>query len=552
MGKIRAFVFFCLLTILVTWPLILHLNNRIIDSHDGLLITWYLNWDLHAISGGLTNPGNFYNANIFFPFKNTLAFSDFMLPQALLAAPFVWLSSEPLVAYNLNFLLGFALTAFATYLLVEHLTRASKVSLLAGTLFAFSTIHLSYMAHIQLFNFYPVIFALLFLFQKRYKLFILFFLISSLTTALFLYFLLASIAIYLLPIVYETFRPKAGDGKKKFTGPAAATAIGAILSALFLLPYFLVSRQFSYVRPINDAIHFSLQFPDLANIGAASRLHSFLTPVNSTPAYFGAVFLILLLVMLVELHQHPKTVPPKEVFKNVDFWLIVAGISLILALGPALHVFRNTVHIGPLPAIPLPYAIFYYLVPGFSGFRTPSRWIILTAFALCIAIALHFQKRINGKTAAALIFLIILEINVPLSFSQVPSLKEFPPEQVWLKNNYVEAPIIQFPIYNWDDPSTSSGQANTRGFGLETLREYYSTTHWHPMYNGYSGFSPVSWEANVKWLQKNFPSEGSIKSLSQLGIKLVIAPHNWQDRIRPLSAVELIKEFPDNDIYLLP
>jgi hypothetical protein len=72
---------YCVLAVLITWPLIINLTRFIIDSGDGLLITWYLNWSI-------AHPFDL-NANIFYPIKNTLVFSDLMLPQAFLAAPFV-------------------------------------------------------------------------------------------------------------------------------------------------------------------------------------------------------------------------------------------------------------------------------------------------------------------------------------------------------------------------------------------------------------------------------------------------------------------------------
>ncbi len=520
-----------LLTLVVTWPLILHLNSAIIDSHDGLLIAWYLNWDIH----GLSDITHFFNANIFYPYHNTLAFSDFMLPQALLVAPIVRVFGEPLLAYNLNFLLGFMLTGFSLYLLAAFITHDEKASILTAILFTFSTSHLSYMAHLQVFNFWPVILTVYFLPKKQYRLYVLFFVIATLTTALFLYFLLTILAAYLF-FLYQHNKLQI-ELKAIFV----STTIAGLIVLPFLLPYFWVSHQFGYSRPITDAIHFSLQFPDLANIGLASRLSTILPPApDATPAYFGSVFLILLMVMFISIHRS-KIVQPKEIWRNKSFWLCIAAVSFILALGPALHIVRNTIHIGPLKGMPLPYFVFYYLVPGFAGFRTPSRWIILTAFSLAMAIAIHFSKKINLALLVLLSLLILLEVAFPFSYYTVPPVKDFPPEQVWLSKNYSGAAIIQFPIYNWSDS----------GFGQETLREYYSTIHWHPMVNGYSGFSPQEWEDKVFYLQKNFPSPESINYLKTLKIELVLTPASWQERITNFSQLQLVATFPETNIYSL-
>ena len=504
---VLVLLFFLTAAFIITWPLITNLNSLIIDRVDGLLITWFLNWDIHVILLGVKDWVDFYNANIFYPYKLTLAFSETMLPQALIGLPFVLLLKEPLLAYNISLILGLALTGFASYSLTKFLTKREAVSFFSGILFSFSTIHLNYMAHLQLFNFWPVVFAILFLLQNRRLLFIFFFALACLTTALNFYFLLTIIITYLFV------------AKKRLM--VIKSALGAIIvSVPFLLPYFFVSRQWHYARPISDAINFSLQFPDLANVSVMSRLSNFVFHQPGTPAYFGAVFLVLIFLML------RKT--------KLNFWLIAAAASFILALGPALHVFRNTIHIGPLPFIPLPYTVLYYLLPGFSGFRTPSRWIILTAFSLCVAISIYFAKKITWRWAIILSALVILEVNFPFKYFRVPARADFPPEQIWLKDNYIGAPIIQFPIYGWFDGDK---------IGVETLREYYSTVHWHPMFNGYSGYSPTEWEEKVKWLQKNFPSTETIKYLADLRIKLVLAPSSWQI---PLKSVA---DFPNTKIY---
>ncbi|MCL4397574.1 hypothetical protein M1403_00945 [Patescibacteria group bacterium] len=499
---------FSLLTIWVTWPLILHMNINIIDRIDGLLITWILNWNVRSFS---------YNTNIFYPYINTLAFSDLLFPEALIALPFVKIFGEPLLAYNINFLLGFALTGFSLYLLLDYLTKNKPVAFLIGVLFSFSIIHLNYMPHLQLFNFWPVVLATLFMLQKRYRLFILMFLAAALTTVMFFYFLLA------IGVIWGIWGISGFKDKLRLAG---FLLLAILITAPFLLPYYLVSRQFHYQRPITDAINFSFQVPDLLNIGTVSRLSQYIgIKDNLTPGYLGGVFMLLTVAAMIGVRKMWKQ-------KYTKTFVILAASSFILALGPGLHVFRNTIHVGPIPAIPLPYLVFYYLVPGFAGIRTPSRWIILMAFAFAMVIGL-WVGRLKEKTKWAVCVLgtigILLEISWPLKYVQVPSVKNFPPEQSWLKDNFPGAPIVQFPIYGWWDQP---------GVETETLREYYSTIHWHPMYNGYSGFSPKEWEESVKWLQKDFPSAETISFLKGKGIKLVVAPNSWKIGLKKVAGFD--------------
>lgn len=494
MFRLLVLIFYTLLAVIVTFPLILNLDRFVFDRFDWVLINWIINWGIHSLS----TIGNIFDANIFFPFQNTFAYSDFHIASVLTSLPFVLLFKEPLIASNINFLLGFIITAFSIFLLVELLTKDKKMALLAGALFSFGTIHLNYSHHLQLFGFWPFIFTIYFYFKEKWIPFIFLFVLSVATMPLFFFFFLA----------FFLFVPKKN---------VKVLITVFLTSTLVFIPYFLVSKEFNYVRPITDAINFSL------------KIHDFFKPnENSRLSLYTGIATIILLVLLVL----------KKV--KINRYLVLALVCLVLAFGPAFHIFEDTVHVGPLPGIPMPYTIFYYLLPGFSGFRTPSRWILLAFFAFTIGLSIALKNKLSKNIVALLVVLIVLEIPFPLSFATYPKLNDFPPEQIWLKENYVNEPIIQFPIYGWFDGDKVA---------LETLRMHYSLVHLHPMYNGYSGFSPKSWESDVKWLQKEFPSEKSLLYLENKGIKLVLVPRSWAGKMLKFKQIKLVKEFKDTQIY---
>ncbi len=498
LAVLTILVFLSLAAIIYSWPLVFHLSSEIVDLQDGLLITWFLNWSIF-------HPLN-YNANIFYPYSRTLAYSETMIPEAWIAAPLVFLFKEPLLAYNLNFLCGFIFTGFSVYLLARYLTKKETAGYLAAFLFTFSTYHLNYLSHIQLFNFWPVVFTIYFWYRKNFKTFVLFFLIATLTTALFSYFLM--FFLFLCFVFYPVQRRRV----------LVWTLISAIVSAPFSVPYFLVSREFHYVRPITDVIHFSLAPTDL------------LTQFNP-----GILLVIIILGLGIFLYGR------KTRDSEILFWFYGTVGSLVLALGPFLHLVKNTVHVGPVPGIPLPYLVFYYLLPGFSGFRTPSRWMLLFGFFLTMTLVYVLKEHLSKRVTVFLLLLLSLGLLVPLKFYPVPKVADFPPEQKWLATHYFGAPLIQFPIYSWN---------NEPEVELETLREYYSTIHWHPMVNGYSGFSPKEWENRVSWLQKNFPSVETISYLRNLGVKLVLVPVSWQGEMRAFN-LNIVANFPKTLVYQL-
>ena len=58
------------------------------------------------------------NANMFYPERNTLAFSETLLVPGVIVAPLHWLGVGSILIYNLVFLSGFALSGVGVALLV--------------------------------------------------------------------------------------------------------------------------------------------------------------------------------------------------------------------------------------------------------------------------------------------------------------------------------------------------------------------------------------------------------------------------------------------------
>ena len=62
-------------SVIMTWPLVTGLNRlgRTANSGDARVSVWNVAWVAHAL---LTDPGDLFDANIFHPHRNTLAFSE--------------------------------------------------------------------------------------------------------------------------------------------------------------------------------------------------------------------------------------------------------------------------------------------------------------------------------------------------------------------------------------------------------------------------------------------------------------------------------------------
>ena len=93
-----VFLIYLLLTILLTWPLTPLAWDHVINAGDPLFYAWNLMHNVRSMTNGFSN---LLDTNIFFPTTNTLALSDTLAIQTLLAAPIIWLANNPILAINL-------------------------------------------------------------------------------------------------------------------------------------------------------------------------------------------------------------------------------------------------------------------------------------------------------------------------------------------------------------------------------------------------------------------------------------------------------------------
>ena len=123
-----AAAIFVVLAILMTWPLAPRLNHVAADPSDPFINIWILDWDHYAT---FHRPFSLFDANIFYPTRDSLAFSENLYGIALLLIPFRAVVSA-VTAYNIAMLGGFAFSGFAAYLLGVRLTGSFIAGIAAG------------------------------------------------------------------------------------------------------------------------------------------------------------------------------------------------------------------------------------------------------------------------------------------------------------------------------------------------------------------------------------------------------------------------------------
>lgn len=128
--------FYIALTAALAWPLSVRPHASVLWSGpDTELLLWILSWDVHAFTA---QPLAIFDANIFYPLHYTLAFAENLIGSALMAAPFLWITGNPVLAMNAVVLLNVVLCGLGAHLLARRAGIGVAGAFVAGVIFAAS------------------------------------------------------------------------------------------------------------------------------------------------------------------------------------------------------------------------------------------------------------------------------------------------------------------------------------------------------------------------------------------------------------------------------
>ena len=153
-GAAHAALVYTAITLWATWPLARGLTRDVAwDLGDPVLVIWAIAWNcsqLLAILGGdVSRLGTYFDANIFAPAPNTLAYSEHFVAQAVQALPVYAVTGNAVLCYNLLYLSTFVLSGLGAFLLVRELTGSRVAGFVAGLLFAFAPYRFPQSSHLQ-------------------------------------------------------------------------------------------------------------------------------------------------------------------------------------------------------------------------------------------------------------------------------------------------------------------------------------------------------------------------------------------------------------------
>ncbi|MDP2388851.1 MAG: hypothetical protein Q8N52_00880, partial [Acidobacteriota bacterium] len=126
-------LFYTALTIVLAYPVSLSPATTLLaDNPDTHLFLWTLGWNVHA---AIAQPLAIFDANIYFPNPNTLAYSENLLGSAALAAPVIWLTGNLVLALNLVQLATCVLCGVGAYMLARRVGISALGATLCGIVF---------------------------------------------------------------------------------------------------------------------------------------------------------------------------------------------------------------------------------------------------------------------------------------------------------------------------------------------------------------------------------------------------------------------------------
>lgn len=516
--------FFCILAVIVTYPTAARLADFAVFPTDPLLEAWTLKWDVHSFLTGPAGVLNLWNANIFYPYPNTLAFSEHLLPTAFLLLPFTLLGDTPLVAANLGVLFTTALSGWGVYLLVTWLTGNHRAGLLAGLFFAVSPFRMGHIIQLHLLSTQWIPFAFLAL-ARLIK--------SNHTLDLILLLVFTNLQFFSVvnyaPLVSVGLAVWAGCYLWAYRRRVSPSLIGRLLvfgGVTFALNwpvlrlYQQVSEQMGIVRSLGDARVYGASMAHYLQPMANSLLYArwLHWPTLLDSAFPGLIVFGLAVAGLVLFLTRTNRMLRK---KFSCLTPAVLALGLIVIIGFTLSFGANERAFGealaPVAARLLPYPYLYNFIPLLQGLRVPLRFALLVTFGLAILAGLGWAElsrrfRTSGKQsalAATLVGALILVEHLPAPFPGEAT-PYGSPVSARLAALPAEAIILELPYLLHMD----------RSF-MELSRLYQSAGHWRRLVNGASGFKPA-WLVKLGLVLDTFPDGRSFDVVRQLGVSYLV------------------------------
>jgi hypothetical protein len=528
-----ALVAFLVLSILMTWPLVVDLGGQVpSDPVDPVFTSWIMAWGPEGLS---RNPLKVFDSPMFYPEPLTLALSENLLGLSVPLSPLWFLTRNPALMNNVAFLLSFTLNGFFAYLLVRNLKAPPLGAGVAGFAYAFAPYRIAQISHLHVEATFWIPLLLLLLARMAETPTIKVGAGAGLVGALQVWtsinsgVVAAVSAALTLPVLLWI-------GRRHLIRFVSALVGAGIVAGLLVVPLYIVfteARSLYGVKPsVEEAVVYSAEMqsfltvpPSNILLGEANsdlRFGAF----NEKTLYPGGALVVLALIGAVRLRRSNPT---------------LLAASAILLLGCTVFVF------GPGPGlISLPYRRLVDAVPLLLNLRVPTRIWPVAVLALATPAAFAFIR--GGRLLSILAVALFFEyLSIPIATVAAPSIPSGYSYFEGRQGVILEIPAMRVEEFEID-PNFQQ---------YETRALYRQTSHWLPIVNGLSATFP---EGYLRLMQGvgEFPEPWTWDRLRRVGVRwVVIHPEEvagtpWEGINSEVDKMEVVYRSRDLLIVTVP
>lgn len=536
------------LAVLMTWPTLRYPRYTLPQDYwDPSLQSWQMAWSGHIL---LTDPGQLWSSNTFFPEPWSFAFSDTLLgyaPAGMIGAG----PEDALLRYNIMFVLAHALATFGAYALARQLGAGRIGGAVAGASYAYAPWLLAQAGHLHIISNGGIPLALAMLARghgwslrhgyrprRRHAGWAFAgWLVAAWQLSLgfgiglpFAYLLAGVVLVSAIVWFARRRRVKRPFGRRLFLADLLGGLVFAMVGAALAVPYFKVAELHpNAARTLGEIQLYSPPASGFFTAPAESRIWG-------------------------ELHEGARAVlpwhPEMTLLPGFVLYALAAG-GLFFSVWRVRH--RLFLLAGVLVTMALAmgtrfldgrftYVPLFEHLPGWNGLRTPGRMMLWTTLLLGLLAAgavTAFCARVRELAAERVPPWpgpwLRLATLVPLLLVVVEGLNVTPhpvvPRQPAVMRT-VDGPMLVLPSsQNLDQPVM-----------------LWSTDRFQRMVNGGSGFTPNS-QAQVREATVGFPDFGSVDYLRRMGVKNVVVLRDrlggtpWEGMLdRPVDGLGVTRE----------
>jgi hypothetical protein len=515
---------FIAVTIVFLRPTPDHLTHTLTNLGDPSIYGWSLSWSSHVLA---SHPTTVFQAPIFWPHPDTLAYTDSLLVLSLPFALVRALGGSWALAVNLITIGILLFSLGATYALFRRLIGRTDAAVFGAIAFTYSSYSFGHIGHVHLLLLgqFSLGFLLTFRLFRRPRLRegLGLGLLNVTVCAGSLYYALAWALCLGTAVGIWLIATRVRPGRRFWLAMLTMVAV-SLLAFPILIPYARLSAD----RPLmpawsikaSDAITVargSYLYPGLDNRASARPLrteHSFF------PGFSTAGLALVGIVVLVRVRRkrpgYQRGEPGDEPtssgarFRRLELWIVLAAaaVNMIIAIGPVVR--GHT----------MPFTWLHSHVPAFGGIRATARFAVPALLAVSVLAALGYAalaRRLRPRTATVVAVILsaflVLELAGPLTHVRVP---EDAPTLAVYRALHRRSPgaTAELPMEN----PTVDGQAWSY---VEAVRMLYATLDWHPRVNGQSGGWPDDYIKNVVDINQ-YPGPVGVAATRRLHVRYLI------------------------------